>query len=74
MIVDPSDSGWLLRFESLFSVEAGYGVWRESSPLGRPVVATGAWQGDTFVAELYVVTSPHKVRVAVDAVAGTAVA
>jgi hypothetical protein len=53
---------------------AGHGEWRESSPLGRPVVAAGAWQGDTFVADLYVITTPHRVRLVLDAHAGTAVA
>ena len=72
VIVDPADGGWLLRFGSFLNVEAGHGEWRESSPLGRPVVATGAWQGNTFVAELYVITTPHRVRLVVDADAGTA--
>ena len=74
MIVDPVDGGWLLRLGSSLTVEVGHGEWRESSPLGRPVVAAGAWQGDTFVAELYVITTPHRVRLVVDADAGTAVA
>ncbi|WP_437821203.1 serine hydrolase domain-containing protein [Sorangium sp. So ce1078] len=72
VIVDPVDGGWLLRFGSFLDVEAGHGEWRESSPLGRPVVAAGAWQGNTFVAELYVITTPHRVRLVVDADAGTA--
>jgi CubicO group peptidase (beta-lactamase class C family) len=74
VIVDPTHGGWLVRFESILDIEVGHGGWRECSPLGRPVVATGGWQGDTFVAELYVITSPHRVRLAVDAAAGTAVA
>ncbi|GIF49454.1 CubicO group peptidase (beta-lactamase class C family) [Asanoa ferruginea] len=74
VIVDPIDGGWLVRFGSLFDVEVGHAEWRESSPLGRPIVATGGWQDDTFVAELYVVTTPHRVRLVVDASAGTAVA
>jgi CubicO group peptidase (beta-lactamase class C family) len=74
VIVDPVDGGWLLRFGSSLDIEVGHGDWRESSPLGRPVVATGAWQGDTFVAELYVITTPHQVRLVVDADAGTAAA
>jgi CubicO group peptidase (beta-lactamase class C family) len=74
VVVDPVDGGWLLRFGSSFTVEAGHGEWRESSPLGRPVVTAGAWQGDTFVADLYVITTPHRVRLVVDADAGTAVA
>ncbi|WP_437965597.1 serine hydrolase [Sorangium sp. So ce260] len=74
VIVDPVDGGWVLRFGSFLDVEAGHGEWRESSPLGRPVVAAGAWQGNTFVAELYVITTPHRVRLVVDADAGTAAA
>lgn len=42
--------------------------------LGRPVVAAGAWQGDTIVADLYDITTPHRVRLAVDADAARAVA
>jgi CubicO group peptidase (beta-lactamase class C family) len=74
VIVRPTDGAWLIRFESLLEIEAGRGEWRESSPLGRPVCASGAWQGSTFVADLYIITTPHHVRLAVDADAGTAVA
>ena len=74
VVVEPVDGGWLLRVGSSLTVEAGHGEWRESSPLGRPVVAAGAWQGDSFVADLYVITTPHRVRLVVDADAGTAVA
>lgn len=74
VFVDPAEGGWLLRLGASLIVEVGHGAWRESSPLGRPVVAAGAWQGDTFVADLYVITSPHRVRLVVDADAGTAVA
>jgi CubicO group peptidase (beta-lactamase class C family) len=70
--VDPVDGGWRLRLGSLLEFELGHGEWRESSPLGRPVVATGAWQDDKFVAELFVITTPHRVRLEV--AAGTAVA
>jgi CubicO group peptidase (beta-lactamase class C family) len=73
VFVEAADGGWLLRLGSL-TVEAGHGEWRESSPLGRPVVAAGAWQGDTFVADLYVITTPHRIRLVVDADSGTAVA
>jgi len=72
--VDPVAGGWVVRLGSSLTVEAGHGEWRETSPLGRPVVAAGAWQGDTFVAELYAITTPHRVRLVVDAAAGTAVA
>ena len=72
--VEPVDGGWLLRLGPGLTVEAGHGTWRECAPLGRPVVTTGAWQGDTFVAELFVVSTPHRVRLVLDAGAGTAVA
>ncbi|MFD6278789.1 serine hydrolase domain-containing protein [Streptomyces sp. NPDC060209] len=72
--VDPTDGGWLVRFESLLDIEVGHGDWRESAPLGQPIVAAGAWQGSTYVADLYVITTPHRVRLAVDADAGTATA
>jgi hypothetical protein len=74
VIVDPVDGGWLVRLGSSLEVAVGHGAWRERSPLGRPVVAAGAWRGDTFVADLCVVTTPHRVRLVVDAGAGTAVA
>ncbi|GAA3411706.1 serine hydrolase domain-containing protein [Streptosporangium vulgare] len=74
VIVDPVARGWLLRLGASLDVEVGHGEWRESSPLGRPVVASGAWQGDTFVAELHVITTPHRVRLVVDTDSGTAVA
>ncbi|NJP89388.1 beta-lactamase family protein [Nonomuraea sp. FMUSA5-5] len=72
--VEPVDGGWLLRLGPLLAVEAGHGAWRESAPLGRPVVASGAWQGGTFVADLYVITTPHRLRLTVDVAAGTAAA
>jgi hypothetical protein len=74
VVVDPVDCGWRVRLGSSLAVEVGHGTWRESAPLGRPVVAAGAWQGDVFVADLYVITTPHRVRLVVDAGAGTAVA
>ncbi|MFC8125730.1 serine hydrolase domain-containing protein [Streptomyces sp. NPDC057302] len=72
--VDPTGGGWLVRCESLFGIEVGHGDWRESSPLGRPIVASGAWQGSTYVADLCIITTPHRVRLVVDADAGTATA
>ena len=74
VVVDPVGGGWLLRLGESLDIAAGHGDWRESSPLGRPVVAAGAWQGNTFVADLYVITTPHRVRLVVDADAGTATA
>ncbi|MGW0082689.1 serine hydrolase domain-containing protein [Streptomyces sp. NPDC003393] len=71
--VEPTGGGWLVRCGSLH-FEVGHGAWRESSPLGRPVVAAGAWQGGRFVADLYVITTPHRVRLVVDADAATATA
>ncbi len=72
--VEPVDGGWHLRLGESIEVAVGHGGWRESSPLGRPVVAAGAWQGDTFVADLYLITTPHRVRLTLDADAGSAVA
>ncbi|WP_251152418.1 serine hydrolase [Cellulosimicrobium sp. Marseille-Q4280] len=74
VVVEPASGGWVVRLGGSLDVEVGHGEWRESAPLGRPVVAAGAWQGGTFVADLYVVTTPHRVRLVVDARAGTAVA
>jgi CubicO group peptidase (beta-lactamase class C family) len=67
--IEPSRSGWLLRFDDgpgAFGVEVGHGTWRESAPLGRPVMAMGGWQSSVFVADLYVITSPSRVRLVVD--------
>ncbi len=67
--VDPVDGGWRVRLdtgETAIDVEVGHQEWRECSPLGRPVVATGAWQDDIYVAELYVIAGPHRVRLVVD--------
>jgi CubicO group peptidase (beta-lactamase class C family) len=69
------DGGWRVGFgtaQAQFDVDVGYGRWRESSPLGRPVVATGAWQGALFLADLYVITGPHRVRLAVNGHTATA--
>jgi CubicO group peptidase (beta-lactamase class C family) len=75
VVVDPVDGGWLLQLgSSSFIVAVGHGEWRESSPLGRPVVAAGGWQGDRFVADLHVITTPHRVRLVLDAGRGSAVA
>lgn len=74
VVVDPVDGGWLLQLGSSLKISVGHGEWRESSPLGRPVVATGAWQDDTFVADLFVITTPHRVRLMVDATTKTATA
>jgi CubicO group peptidase (beta-lactamase class C family) len=64
--IEPHEGGWRVRFGSLFGVELGFGEWRESSPLGRPVVASAAWQGDEIIAELYLITGPHHLRLTVD--------
>ena len=65
VMIDPVGGGWRVRFdtgETVLDVEVGDGTWRESAPLGRPVVAAGAWQGAAFVADIYVITSPSRVR------------
>ncbi|GIG66195.1 serine hydrolase domain-containing protein [Phytomonospora endophytica] len=74
VVVEPAERGWLVRLGPSLTIEVGHGEWWESAPLGRPLVATGAWQDDTFVADFHVITSPHRVRLVVDAVTGTAVA
>jgi hypothetical protein len=74
VVVEPVDGGWHLQLGSSVKLTVGHEQWWESSPLGRPVVAAGAWQGDTFIADLYVITTPHRVRLVLDANAGTAVA
>jgi CubicO group peptidase (beta-lactamase class C family) len=72
--VEPVDGGWHVQFGPSLNLAVGHGRWRESSPLGRPVVAAGAWQGDTFIADIYVITTPHRVRLTLVATAETAVA
>src|SRR5262249_45634727 len=70
VVMDPADGGWRVRLNTgadVFTVDVGQDTWRESTPLGRPVVATGAWQGAAFVADLYVITSPSRVRLVVTA-------
>jgi CubicO group peptidase (beta-lactamase class C family) len=67
--VSPADGGWLVRFDpgsTTLSVDVGHGTWRESAPLGRPVVAAGAWQGAAFIADLYVITGPSRLRLVVE--------
>lgn len=57
-----------MRFDTgqtALNIEVGQGTWRESAPLGRPVVAAGGWQGAAFVADIYVITSPSRVRLTV---------
>jgi hypothetical protein len=68
VVIGPADGGWRVRFdtgETVLSVDVGQRTWRESAPLGRPVVAAGAWQGAVFIADLYVITSPSRVRLVV---------
>lgn len=72
VVVEPTTGGWLVALGPILEVEVGFGQWLESSPLGRPVVAAGAWQGDTFVADLFVITSAHRVQLVVHAEAGIA--
>ncbi|MFF1820849.1 serine hydrolase domain-containing protein [Kribbella sp. NPDC058245] len=74
VVVEAVDGGWLLELGAWPAFEVGHGDWRESAPLGRPVVASGAWQDKTFVAKLYVIPTPHHVRLHLDAGTGTAVA
>ncbi len=72
--VKPAADGWVLRLGDEAAVKVGSGAWRESAPLGRPVVASGAWVAGRFVADLCVITTPHRVRVTIDDAAGAATA
>ncbi|GAA5206220.1 serine hydrolase domain-containing protein [Microbacterium kyungheense] len=74
VVVEGCDGAWRVDFKGLFALDVGHGRWRESAPLGRPVCATGAWQGDVFVADLRVIRSPHHVRLRIDARTGVATA
>jgi len=70
VVIDPADGGWRVHLNTgtdVFTVDVGQDTWRESAPLGRPVVATGAWQGAAFVADIYVITSPSRVRLVITA-------
>jgi hypothetical protein len=74
-VIDPVGDGWRVRFdtgETVINVDVGHRTWRESAPLGRPVVAAGAWRGAVFAADLYVITSPSRVRLVVAAPRATA--
>lgn len=62
----------MLRVDGIGEIEIGYGVWAESAPTGRPVCAMGAWLGDAFAARIYVITTPHRVDVHIDARSGEA--
>lgn len=65
LVIDARPGGWVIQFADSFAVHAGYGCWSESSPLGRPVVACGAWQDEAFVCEMRIVSTPHRVRLTV---------
>lgn len=63
--VDRRTDGWAVRVGADLEIMVGFRAWTESCPLGRPVVSCGAWQNDVFVAELHLVTSPHRVQLTV---------
>ena len=63
--VEPTPNGWLIHLGPSLTIKAGHNAWQESSPLGRPVVASAAWQDDTYVADLYVITTPHRVHLTI---------
>ncbi|MFE6733197.1 serine hydrolase domain-containing protein [Microbacterium sp. NPDC057650] len=71
--VEPADDGWTVRVGSLFEVPVGRARWRDSAPLGRPVSASGGWRGDTFIADLQLTASPHRVRLTARPQSATAV-
>jgi len=66
--IEPCSGGWVLHIATegdTFEVAVGHAEWQESSPLGRPIVATGGWSGDVFRADLFVITTPSRVRVTI---------
>ena len=66
VLLEPTHDGWRARFVGLFDLPIGDGHWAGGSPLGRPIRAGGGWDGDVFVADVYVISSPHRVRLTVD--------
>ncbi|NOL40872.1 serine hydrolase [Kribbella sandramycini] len=64
VVLDPVGDGWRLTLGP-HQIDVGHQDWRESSPSGRPIVARGAWQADTFTADLHLITSPHRVHLAI---------
>lgn len=70
--VTPESYGWLLQLGPNLTIRAGHNHWQESSPQGRPVVASAAWQSNTFIADLYVITTPHRVRLTIHSDTATA--
>lgn len=72
--ITPVDEGWIARFGGFVEIGIGHDSWADSSPLGRPIRAQGAWTNDRFVADIYVIASPHRVRLTVDTRAGTGTA
>ncbi len=65
VVIERQTDGWTIRLGQDLEIAVGFGSWKECRPLGRPVVSSGAWQRDTFVAELHLVASPHRVRLTV---------
>lgn len=70
--IEPVEGGWIAHLGPELDIAIGHGEWWESAPLGRPVRAGGAWQDGLFVADLYVIRSPHSVRLTVDSRTGHA--
>jgi hypothetical protein len=59
-------AGFAVAGDAAFTIDVGHGTYRESAPLGRPVVAAGGWRGDEFAADICVITSPSRVRLRVN--------
>lgn len=64
--LEPLDGGWTLRLDGLGDIAVGHGQWAESSPRGRAVCASGAWDSGVFHARLRVISTPHHLAFTLD--------
>lgn len=72
VVLTAVDGGWMLRLSTDLEVPVGWRSWQEGSPFGRPVSANGGWQGEAFIVDLYVISSPHRVRLTLEVETGVA--
>ncbi|WP_101847917.1 serine hydrolase domain-containing protein [Zhihengliuella sp. ISTPL4] len=70
--LEPCGDGWHLRLSGVGTVLVGRSHWAESSPRGRAVCASGGWSGGVFVAQLFLVDTPHHLTLSLDPGTGRA--